>query len=256
MAPANGRPNRSRTRGGSGPAGADRVRIACYGFAAVVAALSCWIVLTPAPPSHKGAAPAKRAPAGRPARGAAGEVPTPGAADGVGVGLTAAPTDVTWQLYDSVAIPSSTSSGPAVVTPSVVGGFAHSPEGALVAMVQISVRHLLAPDWRAVVATDVAPGPGRRAYVANRERVTSSGTMPAVPGHYNQIVGFAFVSYSAGRASIDLVSQATDGAMQVVTETVLWQRGDWRLELQPDGGTAPDATGIASLAGYIAWGGI
>ena len=52
MAPAGRRAGGPRARGGSGPAGADKVRIACYGFAAVVAALSCWIVLTPAPPGH------------------------------------------------------------------------------------------------------------------------------------------------------------------------------------------------------------
>jgi hypothetical protein len=231
------------------------VRIACYGFAAVVVALSCWIVLTPAPPGHNDVARAKRAPVWVAAPVAPREAPTPRSAD-VGVGLTAAPTDVTWQLYDSVAVPYSTSSGPEMVTASVVGGFAHDPEGALMATVQISVRHLLAPDWRAVVAADVSPGPGRRAFVANRDRVTSSGTMPAVPGHYNQVVGFAFVTYSPERASIALVSQATDGAMEVVTETVLWQHGDWKLELEPDGGAAPEATRVASLAGYIAWGGV
>jgi len=143
-----------------------------------------------------------------------------------------------------------------VVEPSVVSGFADTPEGALVALIQIAVRHLLAPDWQAVVATDVASGPGGPAYVALRTEAEKASQMPAVPGHYLQIAGFSFVSYSPTAAEVNIVSRATTGAMQVVTETVVWQHGDWKLLLDSAGSPAPVAEPVQSLAGYVEWQGI
>jgi hypothetical protein len=137
-----------------------------------------------------------------------------------------------------------------------VSGFADTPEGALVALVQIAVRHLLASDWQAVVATDVASGQGGPAFVALRSRAEQSSQMPAVPGHYLQIAGFSFVRYSPTAAEINIVSRATTGAMQVVTETVVWQHGDWKLLLDAAGSAATVAEPVQSLAGYVEWQGV
>jgi hypothetical protein len=44
--------------------------------------------------------------------------------------------------------------------------------------------------------------------------------------------------------------------MSVVTETVRWVDGDWKLELQPDGSTTPSRQSVTSVAGFIPWGGV
>ena len=42
---------------------------------------------------------------------------------------------------------------------------------------------------------------------------------------------------------------------QVTTTTVKWVHGDWRLELQPDGGPSPTAQTVPDLDGFVVWGG-
>jgi hypothetical protein len=44
------------------------------------------------------------------------------------------------------------------------------------------------------------------------------------------------------------------GGLQVTVTTVKWVGGDWRLELQPDGGTSPTAQTVPSLDGFVVWG--
>ena len=71
------------------------------------------------------------------------------------------PPGVTWQIIDTVALPFSASAGPASVADGIPSGFAHTPTGALVAMVQIDFRHLIEPNFVAVTQADVANTPGR-----------------------------------------------------------------------------------------------
>jgi cytoskeletal protein RodZ len=51
-----------------------------------------------------------------------------------------APAGVTWQIIGYIAFPSSKAAGPEVVTGDIARCFAHSPLGALIAMVQIDDR--------------------------------------------------------------------------------------------------------------------
>jgi len=246
---------RSNTPGAVPPL-SSRLTVLALGFLGLVVVLLVWVVV----PTGGHAQPNRPRHVSTGLR-ARSDVPaalsqhTPAALGG-GAGLTAAPSDVTWGLFDSVALPYSTSAGPgSVTTDGAVSGFAHDPEGALIAVVQIAVRHLLARNWQAVTGADVAAGPGRSAYVALRQEVERTGTMPVVPGHYMQVAGFSFVAYSPKSASINVVSRSTAGAYQVVTETVVWQR-DWKLQLTSDGSAAPAAVSVSSLAGYIVWGGV
>jgi len=141
------------------------------------------------------------------------------------------------------------------VTGDVARRYAHTAEGALLAAVQIGVRYLVAPDWRAVVNVQVASGPGRDAYLALRQADPVGANATATPGGYLQIAGFEEVTYSPATAVVQLLSRGT-GTYQVVTDTVVWQDGDWRLELQPDGSASPTAQQVGSAAGFIAFGGI
>lgn len=169
---------------------------------------------------------------------------------------TAPPSDVTWSLYQSVALPSSPGAGPHTVFGDAATGYAHTPTGALVAAAQISTRRLLAldVDWRASLTAMVAPGPGREAFARSRSSV--SHPQPDPPGTYNQLAGFNFLSYTPTDAVIQLVSKTPGGTLQVVPEHLAWLENDWKLVLAPDGGEASSAQRLESLDGFVPWSGV
>jgi hypothetical protein len=163
-----------------------------------------------------------------------------------------APTGVTWELYDTVALPFSAQAGPTVIDGDVARCYAHSPTGALLATVQIAVRYALAANWQAVIAQQVLPGTGRNVYAA--ERPGADITVQA--GQFGQFAGFQFVTYTSALAVVQIVVQLPSGQMQVTTMTVQWSGGDWRLQLQPDGSPGPNVQQVPNLTGFIPWAGV
>jgi hypothetical protein len=163
------------------------------------------------------------------------------------------PRHVEWRLYHTVALPYSSVAGPRHVTSAVASGYAHTPTGALLAAAQIPTRTLIAPDWRSVVHTQVAPGAGRKAYLAKRARVASAA---ASPGQLGQLAGYKFVNYTPMLATIEFVTRFASGSMQVTTTTMEWRDGDWRQILQPGGSESPNAHAVRNLAGFVEWGGV
>jgi hypothetical protein len=163
-----------------------------------------------------------------------------------------APTSVTWELYDTVALPFSAQAGPTVVNGDVARCYAHSPTGALLATVQIAVRYALAANWQAVIAEQVMPGTGRNVYAA--ERPGADVTISA--GQFGQFAGFQFVTYTSALAVVQIVVQLPSGEMQATTMTVQWSGGDWRLMLQPDGSPGPNVQQVPNLTGFIPWAGV
>jgi hypothetical protein len=168
----------------------------------------------------------------------------------------APPLDVSWQVWHTIALPFSRTAGPAVVQGDVARGFAHTPTGALLAVVQASSRKVAATDtaWRDVARAMLAPGAGRDAWVAARARARLADA-PA-PGTFAQVAGFAFVSYTPSEAVVQLACRNADGGFGVIAMHVTWLDGDWRLVLAPDGGDATSKQHAASLAGFVAWGGV
>jgi len=163
-----------------------------------------------------------------------------------------APTGVTWELYDTVALPFSAQAGPTVITGDVARCYAHSPTGALLATAQIAVRYALAANWQAVIASQVMPGTGRNVYAA--ERPGADVTIQA--GEFGQFAGFQFVTYTSAIAVVQVVVQLPSGEMQATTMTVQWSDGDWRLQLQPDGSPGPNVQQVPNLTGFIPWAGV
>ena len=161
--------------------------------------------------------------------------------------------EVDWQLFAGVPLPYSSSAGPLAVDGPVYSGYERSQTGALIAAVQLGARYLVTPGdgWREVLGRQVLPGAGRDVFARNRETVTEDDP----PGTYGQPAGFRFVAYTPDVAAIQLVSRfPTTGTLQVVTVTVKWVGGDWRLELQPDGGSSPTAQAVSDLDGFVVWG--
>jgi hypothetical protein len=160
---------------------------------------------------------------------------------------------VDWQLFGGVALPYSATAGPLQVDGPVYSGYERSQTGALIAAVQIANRYLFTPGelWRQVVERQVLPGVGRQVFIRNRAGAVADDP----PGTYGQAAGFRFVAFTPDVASIQLVSRfPTTGNLQLVTVTVRWVDGDWRLQLQPDGGTSPTAQAVPDLDGFVVWG--
>ena len=167
--------------------------------------------------------------------------------------LLVAPEGVRWQLFMGVALPYSTTAGPTLVDGPVYGGFERSQSGALLAAVQLGTRYLLTPaeGWREVLQRQVLPSAGREVFARNRAGIDPQ----APPGTYGQIAWFRVVTFTPQVAVVQLVSRfPTSGVLQVSTTTVRWAGGDWRLQLQPDGGTSPTAQAAPSLDGFVVWG--
>ncbi len=169
---------------------------------------------------------------------------------------TTPPDDVTWELVSGVAVPHSETAGPTEVNGAVHAGYAHTPEGALMAALNIGTRRLLTPGdgWREVVEQQVMPGPGKEAFLRNRAQVTH---LTPPPGGYGQVAGFKFVAYSPDLAVIQFASKFTGRTFfQVTTATLRWHKGDWRLVLQPDGGESASESTITSLSGFVPFAGV
>lgn len=159
-----------------------------------------------------------------------------------------------WVLYKTVALPVSASAGPRDIDGDVAAAYSHTPTGALVAATQLSVRYAFADDWRAVLDRSVAPGAGRDVWVATRGKYASLA--PPQAGTYCQVAGFVFVDYAPSRAVVQMANRCPNGQLQATTLTVAWQDEDWKLVLQPNGSPTPTQQPIASLDGFIPWGGV
>jgi hypothetical protein len=162
---------------------------------------------------------------------------------------------VTWQLFSGVALPYSPTAGPRSVDGPVYAGYERSQVGALIAAAQQGTRYLLTPGegWREVADRQVLPGVGRDVFVAARAEVDD---LEVPPGTYGQLAGFRMVTFTPDVAVISFVSRfSLTGQLQATTTTVKWTGGDWRLELQPDGGSSPTAQTVPDLDGFVVWGG-
>lgn len=161
------------------------------------------------------------------------------------------PLGITWQLYQTVALPYSTTDGPQIADGHIARCYAHNPVGALLAASQLSVRYAVGPDVRQVLQQQVVPGPGRDKALQQASHPTS---LPS-GGSYGQLAGFKFVTYSPAVAVIEFVSKAPDASEVALPVTVDWLGGDWELQLQPDGSESPNALPVTSLVGFSTWSG-
>ncbi|MDQ6740765.1 MAG: hypothetical protein M3021_10505 [Actinomycetota bacterium] len=159
-----------------------------------------------------------------------------------------------WQLYQTVALPYSTSYGPQHIEGDVARCYSHDPVGALFAASQIGARYLIAPNWQAVVSRQVVDNAGRTKFSSLRQAAGNPGGNQ--PGDYQQLSGFKFVTYSPSAAVVELVSKSSTGVMQATDATVEWIGDDWKLQLQLDGSESPSALPVSSLVGYSPWSGV
>ncbi|GAB3941956.1 hypothetical protein GCM10029976_062150 [Kribbella albertanoniae] len=161
-----------------------------------------------------------------------------------------APVGVTWQFESDMLFPLQQQAGPAAMDRNGVRScFAHSPTGAVFAtfvlLAQIKNPALTAD----VLATRVAPGPGRDAAVA-QNRATPT---PRDENRSGQFAGFKVIDYEPDRAIISIAVRFDERTIGALPVTMVWTGKDWKGKLQPDGSfngsTQPDLLG--SLESYV-----
>ena len=175
---------------------------------------------------------------------------------------TTAPSEITWTLWRTAALPSSPTAGPMVVQGDLARCYAHSPLGALIAAVQIYARWQLVmsnQEWRSIAYGQMVPSAGRQIVIADMKAEAKADpaglAAPTPPGDFAQIAAFQFLSYTPDSTVIDIV--VTKAGQYVVGPiTLAWSDGDWKIAVLPAGTITGPAQVISSTAGYIAWSGV
>ncbi|MGC9670955.1 hypothetical protein ACNTMW_30960 [Planosporangium sp. 12N6] len=170
---------------------------------------------------------------------------------------TTAPANVTWQLVGQVAVPVSATDGPKTVSGGTASGYTHTPVGALIAAAQISTRAGFSAgqqSWEPTLQQQFVPSADRDRLLA---ALRGAGAVPAQPGELSQIAGFQYQSYTPDTAVIGLAMRAPSaGAARyhILTLTLLWRDGDWRMVAPPGGSWTSVNRQATDLTGVVEWG--
>ncbi|MCN9241335.1 hypothetical protein NGF19_11130 [Streptomyces sp. RY43-2] len=165
---------------------------------------------------------------------------------------TAPPKDFSWKAVGTDLVPVSKSAGPLKFDGPVWSCFAHTPTGAVFAAHAIP-HHFGYAGWRDVAERQVVPGPGRDAFIANREKQqdASASGQPDGSGY----AGFSILSYSKREATVMLLIRVPDtdqyGSLSV---TVRWQDGDWKVAPDQDGAVYSGGARVDGTDGFVTWG--
>lgn len=157
-----------------------------------------------------------------------------------------------WDLLGTMAVPSD----PSTAGPGTVGKdglrscFAHSPTGALYATVNIWAASFngYAKQVYLELSAD-SPSRDKAVQTIKEGKDVGSGTSPKV-----QIAGFIIHSYTPGTAVVELAIKSADGGYGAFSTSLLWEDGDWKLDIPAAGGGA--VRRISDLSSFIPWAGV
>jgi hypothetical protein len=164
------------------------------------------------------------------------------------------PSDVTWQLVGTVAVPASTSAGPGETGDDAALRYcySHTPEGAVL-MAANTTTWGQVDDGRAILEVSVAAGPGHE--VALTEWGSGSSGSGDDAEYRGQIAGFDLAAYTGEAAVVDLALELESGQLVSAKIELAWEQNDWRLRLTPDG-RAFQTELLPNLSGYVPWRGV
>ena len=169
---------------------------------------------------------------------------------------TVVPRDVTWNLLGQRALPVSASAGPRNITDTTASGYAHSPEGALIAAVQLGARGSFSSGrevWEPTITRQWQPSPDRDKYLAGLRQVPESEK--AKPGELSALVGYRYLSYTPDTAVVSLIRKAPGRETYHATvATLVWADGDWRYVAPAGGNWMSVRSEIQDLTGVVEWG--
>jgi hypothetical protein len=208
----------------------------------------------------KGQGNAQPAPA-QPANGGSATA-SPGASAGAGKSVCGLPDsketalgtapESKWELLGTMAVPSD----PSTVGPGTVGTdglrscFAQSPTGALYATANIwaSSFNGYAKQLYLELAAD-SPSRDKAVQAIKEGKNVGGGTSPDV-----QIAGFIIHSYTPEAAVVELAIKSSDGGYGALSTSLLWEDGDWKLDIPAAGGGT--VRQISDLSSFIPWAGV
>jgi len=198
----------------------------------------------PAAAQHPGPAPTSAPPAGPVGGGDSGGTHQPNDPNY----LTAAPAGLRFQDVGGLTLPFSPVDGPLRINGPIAAGYSHTPQGAVVAMMQLLPRLVLGPEYRQVVTEQVVADQGvkDKLIAARATRPQDSpaqlATEAAVP------VGFRVEAYTADRATVVLLNRDGAGSASFTggRAAVVWSGGDWKWPDNSDSASFP----VADTTGY------
>lgn len=168
--------------------------------------------------------------------------------DSPGATLTVAPV-TQWATVGTMAAPSSLAAGPGrEQADGVRSCYAHTVTGALFAVAGFWATGSDPRLYRQIVQQNVAAGPGQAKALA------ASGT-PSNTGTSAQIAAFKISSYRPTAATVDVALQTSDGQQVGFPVPLVWQDGDWKVQLADDGTPVFRPTILQTLTGYTPWAG-
>ncbi|MBT0568620.1 hypothetical protein [Williamsia sp. CHRR-6] len=158
---------------------------------------------------------------------------------------------VTWLQVGPVQLPFSATAGPRVQEGVTARGFTHTPDGALIAALQIALRVYTLSGTDEILADQVLGD------AADRDEVRAQAARLQATLAANQVLPRVFAwrayePYDDQAATYDIATAASDGRYNIFRLTVVWISGDWRY--QPNYYPSPaDAVTSAAITGDPAW---
>ena len=157
-----------------------------------------------------------------------------------------------WDLLGTMAVPND----PSTAGPGTVGKdglrscFAQSPTGALYATANIwaSSFNGYAKQVYLELSAD-SPSRDKAVQAIKEGKDVSGGTSPKV-----QIAGFMIHSYTPETAIVELAFESKDGGYGALSTSLLWEDGDWKMDIPPAGGGA--VRQVSDLSSFIPWAGV
>lgn len=162
--------------------------------------------------------------------------------------ITRAP-EAEWSLVGTTAAPRNETSGPGLVEES---GYRHcyarTAEGAVFAAANFAAMGSDPGLMTDVARGSVVEGAGRD--VLMKQPVATSGGGVRV-----QIVGVRVLAYNDKKAQVDIAVRTSNGSLGGQVFDLLWDGGDWKMEVTSNGDLLTRATQLRDLSSYVMWGG-
>ena len=174
-----------------------------------------------------------------------------------------------WTDFYGAELPVSQSAGPRHVEGGLAWGFTDTPQGALLAAVNIGVRANAqwGPGIFGPTIRDQVTGPGAGTLLAvclsSYDQASQAEGVPTgrpIGRAYVTEEAFRWVIYTSADATVDIVSAGSGAggvtARAVTRIEVAWSGADWQVIAPPGGDWGNSAGPLTSLTGYTAFPGL
>ncbi|WP_280402953.1 hypothetical protein [Nocardia brasiliensis] len=159
------------------------------------------------------------------------------------------PRDLEWKLINGVRLPFG-ADGPAQVDGPRAHGYAHTPQGALIAAWQISTRVLTDTRFEQLLGTQVRADLGQQQQVRNAVTRTRNLSSEEFEAAFRQPVAFQFATYTPTFARIYFAIPSNKGGYDFQRRAVLWDGNDWVYQVDSGLPELPNSTGLKGFTTF------